>query len=291
MRRIIPLLAFGLIALGAAFHDTFAQPPQPGRPPLGIEKVADDLYVIIGSGGNVAVLVTNEGVVLVDAKFEQDYDGIVAKVKSVTDQPVKYVINTHHHSDHSGGNTRFIEIAEIISHKNARANIEGQKQSNAAPNMKPARITFTDETSVFLGGKEVRARYFGRGHTNGDIVVYFPAQRVLHTGDLMAGVTPLIDYSGGGSIVEWSKTVDGAMAAFEFDKVIPGHGTVSNRAGLQTYRDNVVKMRTEMTNLIRQGKSQEEVRAFLATLYPSSYTNPNSLNNQWSLPGFMTELK
>lgn len=290
MRRLIPLLAFTLVALAASFPDAIAQ-PQPGRPPLGIEKVADDLYVIIGSGGNVAVLVTNEGVVLVDAKFEQDYDGIVAKVKSVTDKPVKYVINTHHHSDHSGGNTRFIEVAEIISHKNARANIEGQKQSNAAPNMKPARITFTDETSVFLGGKEVRARYFGRGHTNGDVVVYFPAQRVLHTGDLMAGVTPLIDYSGGGSIVEWSKTVDGAMAAFEFDKVIPGHGTVSSRAGLQTYRDNVVKMRTEMANLIRQGKSQEEVRAFLATLYPSSYTNPNSLNNQWSLPGFMTELK
>jgi cyclase len=247
--------------------------------------------VIIGSGGNVGVLVTDEGAVLVDAKFEQDYDGIVAQVKTVTDKAVKYVINTHHHSDHSGGNTRFIEVAEIISHKNARANIEGKKQGNAGQTMRPARITFTDETSVFLGGKEVRARYFGRGHTNGDVIVYFPAQRVIHMGDLMAGVTPLIDYPGGGSIVEWSKTVDAAMAALEFDKVIPGHGTVTNRAGLQTYRDNVVKLRTETAALVRQGKSQEEVRAFLATQYPGSYTNPNSLNNQWSLPGFMTELK
>ncbi len=290
MRRIIPLLAFALIALGAALHDGLAQQKQ-GRPPLGIEKVADDLYVIIGSGGNVGVLVTDEGVILVDAKFEQDYEGIIAQVKTVTDKAVKYVINTHHHSDHSGGNTRFIEVAEIISHKNARANIEGKKQGNASPNMRPARITFTDETSVFLGGKEVRARYFGRGHTNGDVLVYFPAQRVLHTGDLMAGVTPLIDYPGGGSIVEWSKTIDAAMAALEFDKVIPGHGTVTNRAGLQTYRDNVIKMRTEIANLIRQGKSQEEVRAFLATLYPANYGNASSLNNQWSLPGFMTELK
>jgi glyoxylase-like metal-dependent hydrolase (beta-lactamase superfamily II) len=123
------------------------------------------------------------------------------------------------------------------------------------------------------------------------VVVYFPAQRVLHTGDLMAGLTPLIDYSGGGSIVEWSKTVDGAMAAFEFDKVIPGHGTVTNRAGLQTYRDNVVKMRTEIAALIKQGKTQEEVRAHLATLYPASYASANSLNNQRSLPGFMSELK
>ncbi len=290
MRRILPLLALVLIAVGAALPDGLAQQKK-ARPPLGIEKVADDLFVIIGSGGNVGVLVTDEGVVLVDAKFEPDYDGIVAQVKSVTAKPVKYVINTHHHSDHAGGNTRFIEVAEIISHKNARTNIEGQKQGNTGQKMVPARITFTDETSIFLGGKEVRARYFGRGHTNGDVFVYFPAQRVIHMGDMMAGLTPLIDYPGGGSIVEWSKTVDAAMAALDFDKVIPGHGAVTNRAGLQTYRDNVVKLRTETAALVRQGKSQEEVRAFLATLYPGSYTNPNSLNNQWSLPGFMTELK
>ncbi len=295
MRRIIPFLVVVLIILGAASHHALAQPAQPkqkqGRPPLGIEKVADDLFVIIGNGGNVGVLVTEEGVVLVDAKFEQDYEGIVAQVKSVTAKPVKYVINTHHHSDHSGGNARFIEIAEIISHKNARTNAEGTKQGGGAPALKPARITFTDETSVFLGGKEVRARYFGRGHTNGDVFVYFPAQRVLHTGDMMAGLTPLIDYASGGSIVEWIKTVDAVMAAFEFDKVIPGHGTVTNRAGLQTYRDNVVKLRTEAAALIRQGKTQEEVRAFLATQYPASYGSPNSMNSQRSLPGFMTELK
>jgi cyclase len=295
MRRIIPLFAFAFISLCTALPDGLAQQTK-GRPPLGIEKVADDLHVIIGSGGNVGVLVTDEGVVLVDAKFEQDYEGIVAQVKKVTDKPVKYVINTHHHSDHSGGNTRFIEVAEIISHKNARANMEAAwgpngRRANVAPNMRPARIVFTDETSVFLGGKEVRARYFGRGHTNGDVIVFFPAQRVIHLGDLMAGVTPLIDYAGGGSIVEWTKTVDAAMAALEFDKVIPGHGAVTNRAGLQTYRDNVVKLRTETAKLIRQGKSKEEVGAFLATQYPANYTNPDSLNNQWSLPGFMTELK
>jgi glyoxylase-like metal-dependent hydrolase (beta-lactamase superfamily II) len=260
------------------------------RPPLTLEKVADDLYVLIGNGGNVAVLVTNEGAVLVDDKFEQDYDAISALVKSVTNQPVKYVFNTHHHSDHSGGNSKFILTAEIISHKNARANILENKQGNTTE-LKPARITFTDETSVFIGGKEVRARYFGRGHTNGDIVIYFPQQKVLHTGDLMAGVTPLIDYVGGGSIVEWSKTVDGVMNAFEFDKVIPGHGAVTNRAGLKTYYDNVITMRTGVSDLIHQGKSKEEVRAYLAKLYPDAYGTPASLFSQWSLPGYMTELK
>jgi cyclase len=209
----------------------------------------------------------------------------------VTDQPLKYVFNTHYHSDHSGGNTRFLPVAEVISHKNSRDNILGHKQSNAVPDMRPARIVFSDETSLFLGGMEVRARYFGRGHTNGDIVIYFPAQRVIHTGDLMAGVTPLIDYSGGGSIAEWSKTMDMAVAAFDFDTVIPGHGAVTDKAGLQTYRDNVAKLRTEVTNLIRQGKTQVEIRAVLAAQYPAAYGNPGSLNNQWSLPGFMTELK
>ncbi len=297
MRRIFPLFALALLALGTTLPPGLAQPPsQPkkqGCPPLSTEKITDDLFMIVGNGGNVGVLVTAEGVVLVDAKFEQDYEAILAQVKSVTDQPVKYVINTHHHADHSGGNTRFIEIAEIISHKNARANADSGKQGRGLPPiaLKPARITFTDETSVFLGGKEVRARYFGRGHTNGDIIVYFPAQRVIHTGDLMAGVTPLIDYPGGGSLGEWIKTIDAAMAALDFDKVIPGHGTLTNRAGLQAYRDNVAKMRTEIAALLKQGKAQEEVRAHLATLYPASYTNPNSLNNQWSLPGFMTELK
>ena len=133
MRRIILLVAVALVGLVAAPREGSAQQPQKARPPLGIEKVTDDLYVIIGNGGNVAVLVTNEGVVLVDDKFEEDYAAIIAQVKTVTPQPVKYVFNTHHHSDHSGGNTRFIEVAEIISHKNARANIEGKKQSNTAP--------------------------------------------------------------------------------------------------------------------------------------------------------------
>jgi cyclase len=291
IRSILLLLVITLVGLATLRLPAIAQPKQQkARAPLTIEKVADDLYVIIGNGGNVGVLVTDEGVILVDDKFEPDYDAIIAQVKTVTNQPVKYVFNTHHHGDHSGGNIRFIAIAEIISHKNARENMVPPKAAAGATG-RPARIVFTDETSVFLGGKEVRARYFGRGHTNGDIIVYFPAQRVIHTGDLMAGVTPLIDYNGGGSVVEWVRTVDAAMGALDFDKVIPGHGDVTNKAGLKTYRDNVAKLRDDVTAMVRQGKSKEEVRAALAAQYPAVYGNPASLQNQWSLPGFMTELK
>ena len=170
---------------------------------------------------------------------------------------------------------------------NARKNIVEHVQSNAPPNVLPARITFTTEASVFLGGKEVRAMYVGRGHTNGDAVMYFPALRTLHTGDLMAGTTPLIDYPGGGSLAEWANTLDNALK-IDFDTVIPGHGPVTNKAGLQTYRNNVEKERIRVTGLIREGKSQEEVAKVMTAEYGWA---PNSLNMQWSLPGMMKELK
>src|SRR5450759_3420345 len=124
------------------------------------ELTAHDLYMIEGDGGNVAVYVTSEGVILVDDKYEQDHDGIVAQVKSVTSQPVKYILSTHYHADHSGGNAKYLPTAEIISTANARKNIVNKVQSNAPPGMEPARVTFTEESAVFLGGKEVRALYF-----------------------------------------------------------------------------------------------------------------------------------
>ena len=238
-------------------------------------------------GGNVTILLTDEGVVLVDDKFEQDHEGIIAKVKSVTDQPVKYVLSTHHHADHSGGNAKFLPTAEIISTANARANITGHKQSNAPPGVAAARVVFTEECSVFLGGKEARSRHFGRGHTNGDAIVYFPALRAIHTGDLMAGTTPLIDYPGGGSVVEWIKTLDAAMQ-LDFDTVIPGHGPVTSKAGLLTYRNNIEKLRNRAAGLIREGKSQDEVGKVMIAEFGWA---PNGLQMQWSLPGMMTELK
>jgi cyclase len=111
--------------------------------------------------------------------------------------------------------------------------------------------------------------------------------RTLHTGDLMAGTTPLIDYVGGGSLIEWTKTLDGALA-LDFDTVIPGHGPVTTKAGLLTYRNNVEKLRTRATGLIREGKSQEEVGKVMAAEFG---WGPNSMQAQWSLPGIMKELK
>jgi cyclase len=256
-------------------------------PQLTIHKIQDDFYWIEGDGGNVAVYVTGDGVIMVDDKYEQDYDQILANVKSVTNQPIKYILSTHHHADHSGGNTKFASTVEIISTVNAHNNIVNKTQSNAPDGMVPARVTFTQEEDLFLGGKQVRAIYAGRGHTNGDAVIYFPALRTLHTGDLMAGTTPLIDYPGGGSLAQWPATLDEAMK-LDFDTVIPGHGQVTNKAGLKTYRDNVEKEITRVRGLIREGKSQDDVAKVMTAEYGWM---PGSLNMQWSLPGMMTELK
>ena len=258
------------------------QPPQ-----LTISEVKEDLYQIVGDGGNVAVYVTGEGVILVDDKFERDFEPIMERVRSVTDQPVKYVFTTHHHGDHSGGNAKFLPTAEIISTANARKNILETAQPNAMASPAPARVVFTTESSVFLGGKEARAIHFGRGHTNGDAVIYFPALRTIHTGDLMAGNTPFIDYSGGGSLLAWTGTLDEVLK-LDFDTVIPGHGEVTDKAGLQVYRGNIEKLRSRASGLIREGRTQDEVGKVMMAEFG---WGPNSLQMQRSLPGMMTELR
>ncbi|MSV34631.1 MAG: MBL fold metallo-hydrolase [Bryobacterales bacterium] len=262
----------------------------PGAPPeLKITKVRESLYVIEGDGGNVAVYVTGNGVILVDDKFERDHDAIMGIMQRLTAQPLKYVLNTHHHADHSGGNARMYDSgAQIISTVNSRKNILERRQSNAPPNVLPARIVFTEETSVFLGGKEVRAHHYGRGHTNGDAIIYFPLLKVIHAGDLMSGATPLIDYNAGGSVIEWTKTLDTAMQALDFDTVIPGHGPITNRAGLQNYRDNIAKIRESVTEQIHQGKTQGDIAKFMEIEHKWA---PTSLQQQLSVPGFMNELK
>ena len=281
--RIAVALTF---LLGTWIAYTQNQPNQP--PQLKVNKVKDDLYEIEGDGGNVAVYVTSEGLILVDDKYDRDHDAIVAQIKTFSSAPVKYIFSTHYHEDHSGGNGKFLPTAEVISTANARAGIVNRVQSNRVGDVQPARIVFTQETSVFLGGKEVRARYFGRGHTNGDAIIYFPALRTIHTGDMMAGATPLIDYPGGGSIVEWTRTLDAAMKDLDFDTVIPGHGPVTNKAGLATYRNNIEKERNQVSEMLRQGQSAEAIGKMLMADYKWA---DKDLHFMWSLPGMLKELK
>jgi cyclase len=275
-RTALAGLLVGAIALQSAWavYTQTAKPPGP----LHIEKVKGDLYMISGEGGNVAVYVTSEGVVLVDDMFDRNHADILAQVKSIADKPLKYVINTHQHDDHAGGDMKMLPIAEVIAHKNARANLVHIRQpyyedTPGTPIGLP-RLTFSDEASVFLGGKEVRAKYFGRGHTSGDAIVYFPDLKVVHTGDLFlgrrpardgappqsrpAGVNIYVDYAQGGSFFDWTKTLDGALT-LDFDTVIPGHGPVSSKADVAAFRADVDTMRTRLAGMVRQGKTKDDM--------------------------------
>ncbi len=255
--------AFGLLLGGAWLTYTQSQP----APPIGIQKLKDDLYVIgvtrgVGAG-NVAVQVTDEGVILVDDMFDRNHDELLEKLRTVTDKPIKYVLNTHQHDDHSGGNARMLAMnAEVISHRNARANMALLKQPGLA------RVTFSDEMAVYLAGKEVRAHHYGRGHTGGDAVMYFPADKVIHTGDLFLTFPPqpFIDYANGGSALEWTKTLDGVLK-LDFDIAIPGHGPISDRAGIIQFRDRFQAMRDRIQGMVRSGDSKEAISKVLVDDY------------------------
>ena len=189
---------------------------------LAIEEVKDGLHMITGPGGNIGVRVTSEGVILIDDKFPQDFDEIQSLVATVSNLPVRYVVNTHHHGDHSGSNPGFLPIAEVIAHKNARENMIRGNQDGLP------RVVYNNETSVFLGGIEVQVFHLGRGHTNGDSVVYFPDLKTVHGGDLLHGTAPFIDYGNGGTSRGWVGTMNNILS-LDFDTAIPGHGVVMNR--------------------------------------------------------------
>jgi glyoxylase-like metal-dependent hydrolase (beta-lactamase superfamily II) len=257
--------------------------PQPAK--LDTVKLKDDLYVIHNDvvPGNTTALVTNEGVVLVDDKFEVDHDNIMAELKKVTNQPVKYVVNTHHHGDHTGGNAKMQQMnVQIIASENARENMVFAKQPGM-PN-----ITVEQRGHVYLGGKEVDMYYFGRSHTNGDIVVYFPADRVLAAGDMFTfgDATPeLIDYSGGGSGKEWPKTLSGALQ-LDFDTVVPGHGNVATKADMAKFRDTTISVNNRIHEMLQQKKNKDEIGKVMQSEF-----HWGQLQLARSLDGAMVELQ
>jgi len=258
---LVRIGGIGLAAAGLCL--VWLQAQQPPKQPITVQKVTDNLWVIMSSdSGNVAVMPTSEGVLLVDDKFDQYGPDIVAKVKAISDKPIKYILNTHQHGDHTGGNAFMLTNtpAEILIHKNARANMVAGKQPGLP------QVTYADEAQVFIGGKEVSAHHLGRGHTNGDAVILFPSERVLHTGDLFVnGSAPFIDYSAKGSIVEWDKTLDRVLQ-LDFDIVIPGHGPVAKKADLMKWRNSIAELRSRAKKACAGGTAGADKRLDLSGL-------------------------
>jgi len=259
MKIRLTLVAVFSLALAGAY--VFGQgQPQPSK--LDVVKVKDDLFVIHNAvvPGNTTVLVTNEGVVLVDDKFAIDYDNIVAEVKKITPQPIKYVINTHHHGDHSGSNAKMLGAgAQVVTSEASRKYmVDGNLPG-------PATVTFEGRGFIHLGGKSIELYQFGRAHTGGDTFVYFPQHRVLSAGDAFTygDATPqLVDYAGGGSAKDWPFTLDRALG-LDFDTVVPGHGDVTTKASLKAFRDDTMAVRTKVHDMIVQKKTKDEIWAML----------------------------
>lgn len=265
----VAVLVVAVIALAGAEAARLQQPK--GEPfSTAIMKVKDGLYVIPGydgaaTGGNVAVRLTSEGAIIVDDKLPTHHAEIVAKVKSVTPLPIKYVLSTHQHGDHTGANAKFLKTAEILMHRNARANMIAQKLPG------PGRVVYSDQQAVFLGGVEVQMRYMGRGHTNGDSVVYFPDLKTIHTGDLVVWgkrsqgttLTPFMDYAAGhGSGREWVATLDNVMK-LDFDAAIPGHGPVLTRAEVGAFRAKMQTLNERMLAFIKSGGRRQDIASRL----------------------------
>jgi glyoxylase-like metal-dependent hydrolase (beta-lactamase superfamily II) len=255
-------------------HSTWVVYSQMAKPPgpLQTKQVKGDLHLISGEGGNVALLATREGVVLVDNMFHRNHADILAQVRTITSQPLRYVVNTHQHDDHAGGNAPMLPLTEVIAHRNVRTNLADLKRpyyedTPGTPIGLP-RVTFTDRLDLHLGGTEVQVHYFGRGHTSGDAIIYFPALDTIHTGDLFLslrrpagrppGVPIYVDYVQGGSFLEWSHTLERTLA-LDFDTVIPGHGPVSTKADLAAFNADLVTMRTRLVTLIKGGASRDEI--------------------------------
>ena len=258
-----------MLTLAAGQQVPTFTPEQEAR--LQIREIMDGLYVIPGfdggqSGGNVAVRVTDDGVIIVDDKFPYSFDFITEQVRSVTDQPIKYVLNTHHHGDHAGSNPDFMRSAEVIAHKNARTNIIRNNLAGAP------RVIFADETAVFLGGAEVQMFHFGRGHTNGDAVAYFPDLRTAHTGDLFvygqrldgSTLSPFWDFGNGGSVLEWPATLT-RLLALDFDNVIPGHGPVLTKAEVRTFRGKLETVIDRVRAEIAAGATRDDIASRVDT--------------------------
>lgn len=249
-RALTPLLVALLAGPAAAQTQDFS------KVEIQVEKVAGSVYMLTGLGGNIGLSVGADGVVLVDDQFAPLVPRIREAIRGITKEPVRFVLNTHWHFDHSGGNAPFAADATIIAHENARRRLRdgdpkqvaGYPVEPAAPEALPV-ITFDHSLSVHLNGEEIRALHYPRGHTDGDVMVFFTRSKVVHMGDDFVPLEfPFVDVGSGGSLLGMIENLDAVLAILPDDvKVIPGHGKLSTKADVRKHnemlRDCVARVR------------------------------------------------
>ncbi len=225
---------------------------------LDSERVTDDVHRLEGLGGNVAVLRTAAGAVVVDTmSFRMQGQRVRERAEQLGGGPVQAVINTHYHFDHTHGNpgfapgTRVVSTARTLEHLTTR---DAASWTGGAAQSLP-NDTFDDTHDLRVGGKTIRCLHPGRGHTDGDLVVLFVEDRVLHTGDLVFHRRyPNIDFEAGGSVREWAATLDRVLE-LDFDRVIPGHGAITDRAGVEQFRAFMAELAGAAESAVAQGQA------------------------------------
>ena len=242
---LIMLIAIAWCASTVAAYQTPATGPTAAAlQATKIHQVKENLYIITGSsdlaafsGGNTAVFITETGVVLVDTKLPGWGPTILERLKTVTSKPITTIINTHSHNDHSGSNDFFAEKVDSVVHENTKANMAKMDEYKDDKAKFLPKQTFKDKASIGSGKNQVDLYYFGRGHTNGDIFIVFPALRTMHAGDMFAQkMLPLIDTMNGGSVLEYPQTLAKAAAGIRnVDTVIPGHRQTTTFADFREF--------------------------------------------------------
>jgi glyoxylase-like metal-dependent hydrolase (beta-lactamase superfamily II) len=234
-------------------------------------KLSDTVTMVKGQGGNIAVSAGEDGVFIIDDQLKPLTDQLLAAVRKIDDRPIRFVINTHYHGDHVGGNETLGKAGSvIIAHDNIRRRMSTDQFNHFFNDTTPAYpaeslpvVTFNDRVSLHLNGESVAVHHVPRGHTDGDSIVHFPVSNVLHMGDIFFnGLYPYIDLDGGGTIQGMIGAVELALSlADEQTRIIPGHGTLSNRAELQDYHDFLSKARANVQAQIDQGLNLEQAIA------------------------------
>jgi cyclase len=265
--RIFWILTAACLIAGAPAS---AQDQDFSKVQMKVAKVAGKVYILQGAGGNIGASVGDDGIVIVDDQYAPLADRIQAALKGITDKPVRFIINTHYHPDHTGGNAYFQKQAPIIAQDNVRKRLErgGGNGGTIHMDIKPAPhealpiITFDHDVTVHLNGEDIRALYFPAGHTDGDSIIFFPQSNVVHMGDdFVTYGFPFIDVESGGSINGMIDAVHQVIAQLPPDvKVIPGHGPVSTLDDVRTYETMLKETRDVVQKALKDGKTLDQMK-------------------------------
>ncbi len=252
-----------IVTVASAEEDRFAGVE------IKTQQVAEGIYMLVGEGGNIGVSVGEDGVFMIDDQFAPLTEKIMTAIAALSDQPIRFLLNSHWHYDHTGGNENLgKQGVVIVAHDNVYERMSKDTEIAAFNSVVPAAprvalpvITFNDNVTFRLNGEEIRVRHYRNSHTDGDSVIHFTDANVIHTGDLwFNGLYPFIDVSSEGSVNGLISSVKTIIAlADDNTRIIPGHGPLSDKQGLQGYLEMLETVKDRMNKLIAEGKSLEEI--------------------------------